>query len=132
MLEAWRRGIRVFLPVLDGQRLRFAGLEPDTPEILNRFQIPEPDRPRNQFLNPWELDLAVVPLVAFDDLGNRQGMGAGFYDRSFSYLQARNRWLRPFLAGAAYEFQRQTQLQANPWDIPLHAVVTETGITRFR
>ena len=132
MREAWQRGIRVFLPVLDGNRLRFARMEANTPQILNRFRIPEPACPRAQLLNPADLDLVVVPLVAFDNRGNRLGMGAGFYDRSFSYLKARNRWFKPFLAGAAYDFQRQEQVEAKSWDIPLHAVVTETGITRTR
>ena len=43
MAEARRRGIQVFLPVLDGKRLKFARVESDTPQKLNRFRIPEPD-----------------------------------------------------------------------------------------
>jgi 5-formyltetrahydrofolate cyclo-ligase len=52
-------------------------------------------------------------------------MGGGFYDRSFAYLLRHTHWLRPRLIGLAYDFQRQPKLPRQPWDVPLHAVVTD-------
>jgi 5-formyltetrahydrofolate cyclo-ligase len=71
------------------------------------------------------LDLVLTPLVAFDAQGHRLGMGGGFYDRSFAYLLRHSRWLRPRLIGLAYDFQRQTRLPHQPWDVPLHAIATD-------
>jgi 5-formyltetrahydrofolate cyclo-ligase len=64
-------------------------------------------------------DLILVPLVAFDADLNRVGQGGGHYDR---YLAAHPSALR---IGIAWDFQRVDTIQAQPWDIPLDAVLTE-------
>ncbi len=74
------------------------------------------------------LDLVLVPLVGFDDRGNRLGMGAGFYDRHFAFLRHRGAWRRPLLVGLAFEVQRVERLAADPHDVPLWGIVTERGI----
>lgn len=73
-------------------------------------------------------DLVLVPLVAFDDQGNRVGRGAGFYDRHFAFLLRRRAWRRPLLLGIAFELQRVDRLPAKPSDVPLWGVVTERGV----
>lgn len=73
------------------------------------------------------LDVILLPLVAVDARGWRLGSGAGFYDRSLAHLRYGRRWRRPRLIGVAYEFQRVAQLEPQPWDVPLDAVVTERG-----
>ncbi len=92
----------------------------------NNFGIAEPgDRGR---ILTAELDVVLVPLVGFDDAGNRLGMGGGFYDRHFSFLRSRTHFRRPRLIGVAYEMQRLPKLPTDPWDVPLWAVVTDRGI----
>ncbi|MFU8814224.1 MAG: 5-formyltetrahydrofolate cyclo-ligase [Pseudomonadales bacterium] len=97
------------------------------PLVRNRFGIPEPrDAP---LLSPLGIDLLLVPLVAFDEFGNRLGMGAGYYDR---YLGRVPPSLRPRLIGVAHEVQRSpTPLPRADWDIPLHGVLTERGWQPF-
>lgn len=131
---AWQRKKAVFLPVLQNysQHMIFAPYGPETRLKNNRFGIPEPDVPRNKMRAPKELDLVILPLVAFDGTGNRMGMGGGYYDRSFSFLRFALEPRRPRLVGAAHELQRVAQLEAQDWDVPLDAVVTETGVQRFR
>lgn len=76
-------------------------------------------------------DVLLVPLVAFDDRGNRLGRGAGFYDR---YL-ATNRTsagTRPTAIGVAFEGQRLAAIPAEPYDQVLDLVVTELGIRWIR
>ena len=129
---AWRRGKRVYLPVVDaphGRRLGFALYTHATALRPNRWGIPEPARPA-ALRAPQRLDLVIVPLVAFDRRGNRLGMGAGYYDRSFAFLR-RRRWRRPRLVGLAYAFQEVPCLAARPWDVPLDAVLTERGLRVF-
>jgi len=129
--RAWEMGKRVYLPVLlphGENRLWFARYTPETRLIRNRFGIPEPARASHTRVAPLSLDLVLTPLVAFDAHGHRLGMGGGFYDRSFAYLLRHTRWLRPRLIGLAYDFQRQSRLPPQAWDVPLQAIATDHRI----
>ena len=64
-------------------------------------------------------DIVLTPLVAFDDSLMRLGQGAGHYDRALSLLD------RAFTVGIAWSVQQCDALPADPWDIPLNAVLTE-------
>lgn len=130
--EARAAGKQLYLPVLatDGtDALRFAAWHPDTPMQLNRFKIPEPSSDTADLRTPTQLDLVFTPLVAFDARGNRLGMGGGFYDRSFAFLKSGAR--KPLLIGLAFEFQLQSELRAESWDIPLAGVATDCAFYRF-
>lgn len=125
----WSLGKTVFLPVLvpfAENRLWFARFEPGDMLVVNRYGIPEPLRRR--LLKPAALDVVLTPLVAFDARGHRLGMGGGYYDRCFAYLQRRQHWFKPKLIGIAYDFQRRHTLRAEPWDVALDAVATESHI----
>ena len=128
---AWDRGRAVFLPVLRERELIFAPYRQDTKLLRNRYGIPEPKSVNEDFFRPQEIDVVLMPLVAFDDKGNRIGMGAGYYDRSFRFMRHRTSWTRPHLVGLAYDFQKVPQLKACSWDIPLQTVVTEKKIYAF-
>lgn len=129
---AWQRGKQCYLPVLGlrpGNRLWFIPFHPETKLVNNHFGIPEPVHARRQrLLKPQSLDLVMMPLVAFDQQGNRLGMGGGFYDRSLSFLRHRHSWQKPRLLGLAYDFQRVDQLASQSWDVPLNAMATEDRI----
>lgn len=135
MRRLWSMGKRCYLPVLSAghdKRLWFAPYAPDTPLRENRYGIPEPATPARDWLDPRQLDLVLAPLVAFDARGHRLGMGGGYYDRSFAFLLQAHRCRGPRLIGVAYAFQQVAALDGEPWDVPLHAVATETGYLRFR
>ena len=78
---------------------------------------------------PRELDLVLLPLVGFNRSGNRSGMGGGFYDTAFAFKKTRPRRL-PRLIGLAHEIQLVENIDAEHWDIPLCAVVTDRRIYR--
>jgi 5-formyltetrahydrofolate cyclo-ligase len=81
------------------------------------------------YLNPLAVSLLFIPLVGFDSAGTRLGMGAGYYDRYIGRLPPAS---RPLLVGLAHEVQRSERpLTREPWDIPLDAVVTESGWQPF-
>lgn len=132
--RCWEFGKTVYLPVLrhlGGDRLWFIPFHADTALTLNRFGIPEPaPQPREQY-DARDLDLVVMPLVGFDVLGNRLGMGGGFYDRSLAFLRHRRSWIKPRLIGLAHELQRVDVLGREEWDVPLDAVVTDGTVYRF-
>jgi len=62
----------------------------------------------------------LLPLVGWDVRGTRLGRGSGFYDRLCATLSPVT--LR---IGLGYEFQEHPGLPREPWDVPLHYVVTE-------
>jgi 5-formyltetrahydrofolate cyclo-ligase len=126
-----RGGRRILLPVLHGETLWFLPYHPETPLARNRFGIPEPAVSARRRCPARNLDVVLVPLVAFDAAGNRLGMGGGFYDRTFAYLRNRAVWKRPLLIGVAYEFQRLDALPSQAWDIPMHGIATEKRLYRF-
>ena len=90
----------------------------------NRFGILESQR--RPILRSAHMDAILMPLVGFDRRGNRLGMGAGFYDRSLTGL----RRPRPWLIGIAFSCQETAHLPADPWDVPLDYIVTNTGIIK--
>lgn len=130
--HAWQLNKHVYLPVLaepNTKRLWFIEFRPDDRLYPNRFGIPEPEHAYKQRLRKTiSLDVLYMPLVAFDPQGNRLGMGGGFYDRTLAFLLHRQHWHKPRLWGVAYQFQCQSQIKHNPWDVPLQAIVTEQNL----
>jgi len=128
LLECLRRGYQCFLPVLfPGQKpyVRFANYSNKSRFRLNKYRIPEPVVAQQYCLNASQLEWVFLPLVAFDVVGNRLGMGGGYYDSALVLSQHRKHWQRPRLIGLAYEFQRVDQMLADEWDIPLHGILTD-------
>lgn len=125
--RALRDGKRIYLPqLLAGNRLAFREYRAGDRLHRNRFGIPEPRDTRRVALS--ELDVVLLPLVAFDRRGNRLGMGGGFYDRTFAGLRRRGRGNAvPRLVGLAHGFQQVAGLAQQDWDVPLDDVVTERG-----
>lgn len=131
MERMWRMGKRAFLPVvsrLAQDRLWFAEARASTKLYRNRFGIPEPRVRKTDLVRAESLDLILLPLVAFDERGNRLGRGAGFYDRSLAFLRHRTHLRKPRLLGLAHDFQRVAELPADAWDIPLDGVVTDRAV----
>ncbi len=125
--HAWFAGKKVYLPVLSPLKnsLYFAPYEEGTRFRHNRFNIAEPICHPSDWVKASQLDLLLMPLVAFDEHGNRVGMGGGFYDRTLAYLQHRRFWRKPVLMGLAHEAQKVASLEAQHWDIPLDYITTE-------
>jgi len=119
------RGQRFLLPLLaKGKELHFAPWRDGEPIAPNRYGIPEPVAPREWFA-PFQLDLVLVPLLAFDRCGRRLGHGGGYYDRSFAFLKEQARPTEPLLVGVGYAFQEVDQLDPAPWDVALDYIATE-------
>ncbi|MDQ0671337.1 MULTISPECIES: 5-formyltetrahydrofolate cyclo-ligase [unclassified Pseudomonas] len=114
VLSAWPRTKMVFQRVRPGEKLR-----------PNRFRILEPQVNASRQRKVWALDLVLLPLVGFDDVGGRLGMGGGFYDRSLAYMARRKSWRKPTLLGLAHECQKVERLAQASWDVPLEGTVTD-------
>ena len=116
------KSAEIALPVTRAEEpLRF--VIPDGPLELGPFGIRQPTTGR--VVQPTELEVVLVPLVAVDWSGNRLGHGAGDYDRTFAFRRDRD---HPVLIGLAHRFQVVKSIEPSPWDVPVDLVVTETGI----
>jgi 5,10-methenyltetrahydrofolate synthetase len=117
-------------PIVEGHTMRFGTVrtgEDGNPQVAaGPYGLREPDGP------PIQLELVglvLVPLLAFDSLGNRLGSGKGFYDR---FLVTNPKLAnRATIMGVAFGAQEVDHLPTEPHDYQLDAVVTEGGITRF-
>ena len=129
MREAWRRGKHLYLPVLarwPKTAMVFQRVRPVNQQWeKNRFGILQPRWCAADQRAVWALDVVFLSLVGFDQHGERLGMGGGFYDRCFTKLYQRADIIMPQRIGLAHECQRIELLPVAPWDVPLHAVVTE-------
>ena len=76
-----------------------------------------------KLLQPQQLDLVLVPGVAFGRDGSRLGMGAGYYDRFLP--QAEN----ALLMGIAYDAFIQPNLPRDEFDVLVQLLASESGIT---
>lgn len=129
-----RKGLQFYLPILHPiypGKLVFSRYYDGVELTANRFGIPEPPFPKSRRRPAWALDAVLFPLVGFDEQGGRLGMGGGFYDRTFAFSRLRPS-MAPKLIGLAHEFQKVSSLPIEPWDVPLHAVVTDRRSYRFR
>lgn len=131
---ARRLRCKLYLPAITHRRynrMEFVRFDADTSLRANSYGILEPPRHGAARIPVRRLDLILIPLVAVDERGWRLGSGAGFYDRRLQHLKSGRRWRRPKLVGIAYEFQRVPHLDAQPWDVPLDAVITERRMYRI-
>lgn len=123
LARAHKLGKQCYLPLLQKNRtLLFARYKPGDKLINNRFQIPEPIS--KELLRPHQLDMVLMPLVGFDKLGGRLGMGGGFYDRSFAFKCKPGIQRFPQLIGLAHTCQEVAEIPMEKWDIPLQAIAT--------
>lgn len=123
----------IYLPVIHPftpGNLLFQKYEKNSPMKANRYGIFEPELNCSHVCPVNELDIIFTPLVAFDDSGNRLGMGGGFYDRTLARYYTEG-WQKPLLIGIAHNCQKVESLPIESWDIPLKTIVTPEKIYRW-
>ncbi|MDH7803739.1 MULTISPECIES: 5-formyltetrahydrofolate cyclo-ligase [unclassified Rhizobium] len=127
LMEALRtRGGRIVLPVvLNRETIVFRAFETDTPLVKTGFGTTGPGEDAD-VLDP---DILLVPLSVFDGQGQRIGYGAGHYDRAIARLHGKGR--TPVLIGIAFDCQEVPSVPAEAHDVPLHAILTESGLRWF-
>ncbi len=116
-------GVTVAVPDWEGWKqgsgLRVVAIESTVELLRDGRVVPQPAVVEGRVIPVEELDLFLVPGIAFDRSGNRLGMGGGYFDR----LLARASSSATF-TGLAYDFQIVTHLPSEDHDIPVHNVVT--------
>ena len=128
----WQQQIDVYLPVLhpfSKGHLVFTAYRADTPMTINKYGIAEPKLSCPDLCPLEQLDHIFAPLVAFDNKGNRLGMGGGYYDRTLAPI-ARD-GLKTKVVGAAHNCQLSDPLPTQPWDIPMQQIITPKQLFCF-
>ena len=125
--EARRQGARVAFPRIDdgaGPRLRFHVA--DESELRpGRFGIPAPG-PEQTEVALTDIDLVLVPGLAFDADGGRLGFGGGYYDELLETAPVE----RPWVVGFGYDFQVVDGCPTEPRDQRVDCVVTDARVLR--
>ena len=98
---------------------------PNDPQAWRRgaFGIREPVLERSSVVAPEEIDVVLVPCVAFDDRGGRCGHGKGYYDR---FLEGISPNIPKILI--AFDAQKTDEVAMEETDVRMDLVVTEKGI----
>lgn len=123
MARLRERGARLCVPViLDRSTIVFRELVPGAALTASGFGTSGPG-PDAAVLDP---DIMLVPLSAFDSTGHRIGYGAGHYDRAIARLHQKG--LNPRLIGIAFDCQEVPSVPAEPHDVRLDAILTESGL----
>ncbi|MDX5422925.1 MAG: 5-formyltetrahydrofolate cyclo-ligase [Hymenobacteraceae bacterium] len=115
--------VRVAVPVTDVEQniLTHHHLSDEAVLVENNWGIPEPQNAH--IIHAGEVDVVLVPLLAFDRAGHRVGYGKGFYDRFLADC-------RPDVLkiGLSLEPPVERITDPNPFDVPLDAVVMPEGV----
>lgn len=115
--EARRLDKRVAFPLcIENGGLRLLVPDDETAFLVGSYGILEPDPSRSTEIAAEELDLIIVPAVAFTDKLQRLGQGGGYYDRLLEKT-------RGFTVGVGYDFQLAEELPVEKHDALLDCVL---------
>lgn len=120
--ETIRTGKTVCVPVImpEDKRLIAGGIKDRETDLERQhFGIYQPKAGRVEEVPLEDIDLVVVPGVAFDRKNVRLGRGHGYYDRFLSSLPKRTRTI-----GLAFDFQVVDRLPQDSHDIPVWKTIT--------
>lgn len=117
-IHRWSQEKEILLPVVIGDDLELRRYTGSHDLAVGRYGILEPTgAPYTTYAN---IELIVVPGVAFDNEGHRLGRGKGYYDRLLPRLP------QAYKLGICYPYQLLVHVPAEPFDIPMDQVLTIT------
>ncbi len=124
LMEKWLSlGVTVGLPQITGKGQMEAMSFTDFDSLVEgEYGILTPDPEKGEVIPPEELDLIIVPGIAFDTRGERLGRGGGFYD---AYLARATKAKRIALA---FSCQLVASVPMEEHDVLVHKIITEQGI----
>lgn len=116
LIEKWSRIKQIILPVVKGDQLQLKLFRGEKAlKAGEKFGIPEPTG--ELFTDYDEIELVIVPGVAFDRQNNRMGRGKAYYDQLLKELKA-------FKLGICFQFQLLEKIPHDDLDIKMDLVIT--------
>jgi 5-formyltetrahydrofolate cyclo-ligase len=95
--------------------------------VRSDWGILEPTEETSVRLNPKDIDVVFIPLLAVDTQGHRVGYGKGFYDRFLAQVKP-----DVIKIGLSLEEPIEPIEDLNPYDIALDFAITPDATYRFR
>jgi 5-formyltetrahydrofolate cyclo-ligase len=124
--QSFQIGKKIHLPITvkNSPDLKIARIRDTNIDFVSgAYGIKEPGNGSYDFVDSHEIDLIVVPGLAFDDQGGRLGFGKGYYDRLFA-----NGNPKTLRFGVALDFQMVASLPQSKNDRPVHLIATEKRV----
>ena len=119
-------GSKSFLfPRIFGNFLELFRWSPGSDWIVGQFGVREPDPVTWERVEPLNVDLALIPGLAFDTAGRRLGRGRGYYDRLLG-----DRGFRAIKAGLCPEDRLLTEIPIEPHYVVMDLVITGQRVIR--
>jgi len=110
---------RIVLPITIGSDLKLSEIHNLDKIAPGAYDVPEPTDVIE--VDPAEIDLALIPGIAFDHRGMRVGYGKGYYDKLLKHIDAPK-------AGLAYSFQMVESIPSEAHDVHMDMIITEKGV----
>ena len=121
-IDKWHTRKHFFLPRVNGVNLDV--LPYDRTRLQYRsFHIEEPTGDDIEDID--NIELIIVPGIAYDNRGNRVGRGKGYYDRLLNRTKATK-------IGIGYDFQLVDEIDSEPHDITMDIVITDSRIINIK
>jgi 5-formyltetrahydrofolate cyclo-ligase len=115
-LDRWADRKQFYLPRVNGVNLDILPYN-RSQLALGSFHIEEPQG--DETTDITEIELIVVPAIAYDHHGNRVGRGKGYYDRLLAETKATK-------IGVCYDFQLLDEdIPAEPHDVSVDILITD-------
>ena len=114
---ALQAGHRVLLPVVVGDDLELRLYQGEDSLRAGAYNIMEPVGslfPQEEY---DQIELAIIPGMAFDAMGHRLGRGKGYYDRLLPQLTA------AYKIGVCYPFQFVSDVPSEEHDVRMNEVI---------
>lgn len=108
---------RVCVPRVEGNIMHFYEIHSLKDLKEGHFHVLEPIT--NERINPSDIELMIVPLLAYDQLNYRVGYGKGYYDKYF------HSGCIAYKIGLAYSYQYVDHIDVDCHDYPLDEILTE-------
>ncbi len=115
-IKKWHDRKHFYLPRVNGVNLEILPYD-ESRLALGSFHIEEPTGTDTSSID--DMEMIVVPAVAYDRTGNRVGRGKGYYVRLLAGSRARK-------IGVGYDFQLVDMIDADPHDVRVDVVITES------
>ncbi len=119
----WKTDCGVIVPISDmtDNTLSLSYIDSETPLKKGAYGILEPSEIKAANID--DIDIILVPGLAFDRSGGRMGFGKGYYDRLLCESDAKK-------IGLCYDFQVFDKIPSESHDVPMDFIVTEKEILR--
>lgn len=121
-LEKWGDKKHFYLPRVSGVNLEILPYDKSTLRY-GAFHIEEPSGQDTTDIS--DIELIIVPAVAYDRQGNRVGRGKGYYDRLLADSKATK-------IGMAYDFQLIDEIDAEPHDVKVDVIITDKSVITIK